>query len=274
MKPIQHISNLYYTTLKYISEFKVKNARYIDVRFPHHTFKIKETWFWLVFENGWEEDTFKIFEHLISPHTTYVDIGAYIGPTALMAASYGCKDMYCVEASPANFYFLKKNLEKNKSEIPPYKVDNMCLYNKSGDSVGFNGGFLSTANAISHGNHRWLVNTVTIEDYFNNHNIPTGNVFTKIDIEGAESLIIEQFVELAKKLTQSHVFLSIHPPFIDDIYSFAEKCEMLYMIGDIYNSKMESLKQETLKEMILSKDQYPFWGTEHGNFFEILIEIK
>ena len=36
---------------------------------------------------NWEEDTFNILDHYQNPYKTYIDIGAWIGPTVLYSAS-------------------------------------------------------------------------------------------------------------------------------------------------------------------------------------------
>jgi FkbM family methyltransferase len=44
--------------------------------------------FWCRVEEGkWEYSTFTVFRHFIKPHTTVIDIGSWIGPTALFAAN-------------------------------------------------------------------------------------------------------------------------------------------------------------------------------------------
>jgi len=63
----------------------------------------KNEWFWNQVEtNLWEPDTFKIFDKFIDKEHSYIDIGAWIGPTVL----YGCqisKHCYAIEPDPIAF---------------------------------------------------------------------------------------------------------------------------------------------------------------------------
>lgn len=69
--------------------------------------------FWAQLQLGvWEPETFKIFDIFLDENHSYVDLGAWIGPTVL----YGCqkaKFCYAIEPDPIAFKNLKKNIELN-----------------------------------------------------------------------------------------------------------------------------------------------------------------
>lgn len=80
-------------------------------------------WFWPGFANGtWEPSTFRIFDAFLKKEGRMLDIGAWIGPTALYAASR-CKEIFAFEPDPVAFASLVKNIELNRREnIIPYQI--------------------------------------------------------------------------------------------------------------------------------------------------------
>ena len=69
------------------------------------------TSFWAQLQVGvWEPETFKIFDIFLDKNHSYIDLGAWIGPTVL----YGCQNAkfcYAVEPDPVAFKNLKNNID-------------------------------------------------------------------------------------------------------------------------------------------------------------------
>lgn len=242
------------------------------VRYPRHVYRVKDTWFWNVFEEGWEPQTFKVFADLLGPATVYVDIGAYIGPTALLAADCGCRKIFCVEASPINFKFLKKNLRLNKWRIPPYQADHLCVSDAGGVKVRFGGGDLSTANSMR--GDRWDVDAVTLAGYIAAKRIPLDDIFLKVDVEGAEQLLAGDLLGLLDRAGKGVCFLSVHPPFIDDKERFAGIMEGAFERFEVLDSDCRPLSSKVFRQRMMSPDEHPAWGTPFGNFFEIVLRTR
>jgi len=80
-------------------------------------------WFWKMFADGsWEPSTFEIFDRFLDRQETFVDIGAWIGPTALYAARRA-KRVFAFEPDPVAFRSLVQNLELNRCDnVVPYPV--------------------------------------------------------------------------------------------------------------------------------------------------------
>ena len=72
-------------------------------------------WFWATVNDGtWEPETFRIFDRFLAKNTTFIDAGAWIGPTVLYASRL-CNRCFALEPSPMSYRELVNNLEANCS---------------------------------------------------------------------------------------------------------------------------------------------------------------
>ena len=144
-------------------------------------------WFWPGFADGsWEPQTFKIFDQFLDKDRVMLDIGAWIGPTALYAAKRA-KKVFAFEPDPVAHDSLVKNLALNRVEnVIPYPVAvanewkgiEFGIKTAMGDSMsselwGKKGGYQVPAVSFSS-----LITDIR----------PS---FVKIDIEGGEKTIFE-----------------------------------------------------------------------------------
>jgi FkbM family methyltransferase len=68
-----------------------------------------------VLSGPYREDTFGAFERLVNPDSICLDIGAYIGLTAMALTILATKDrVIAIEADKRNFAFLQTNIEANR----------------------------------------------------------------------------------------------------------------------------------------------------------------
>jgi FkbM family methyltransferase len=91
-------------------------GRRIDVRGAHFFVSTEQPdfgGFWSRVETGiWEPETFALMDRLLAPGARFIDIGAWIGPTALYAAARGARvDAY--ECDPVALETLERNLQLN-----------------------------------------------------------------------------------------------------------------------------------------------------------------
>ncbi|WP_084110590.1 FkbM family methyltransferase [Desulfosporosinus lacus] len=92
----------------------------------------RRRWIWNhILNNFWEEGTFKVFDYFLEPDKSYLDIGVWIGPTALYCACKA-KHVYAVEPDNGAFQELARNLELNSSLIPKVTCVNAALTEQSG----------------------------------------------------------------------------------------------------------------------------------------------
>jgi hypothetical protein len=69
--------------------------------------------FWeMVSSNIWEPYTFDILEKFLSKQHSYLDIGAWVGPTTLFGAQLA-KKCYAFEPDPVAYSALIRNLDLN-----------------------------------------------------------------------------------------------------------------------------------------------------------------
>lgn len=193
-----------------------------------------------------------MFKKYMKP--TYIDIGAWIGSTIFYANECGAKNIYAIEANPESFKHLIYNCEANKIEA---NLINKCIYSESNKIIKF-GRSTSSNSSINDG--QFDVISITYKDYINSLNV-TNTKFVKVDIEGYEENIISELDDLT--------YLSLHPPFWKNKQEAIERLSRFNYF--ILAKTDEYITFDKLAKMCLSKDEFPSWGTEHGNFFEVLV---
>jgi len=167
--------------------------------------------FWRkVAKNLWEPHTFKILDRCLSPHSVYVDIGAWIGPTVLYAAER-CFSVYCVEPDSVAYERLLANLRMNRiRNVHPFH-----------GAIGEKTGKLQISNVEDLGNSETRVSedmigdagvvlSKSLSDYLSWWKIAEVDLI-KIDIEGAEFDLLTSLMALPESLRKK-VYLSLHAP--------------------------------------------------------------
>jgi FkbM family methyltransferase len=174
---------------------------------------------------GWESETFAIFKRFIDDEHSYVDIGAWIGPTLL----YGCqlaKRAYGIEPDPIAFAELKENIACNRPLTDNVRLFNLCITAVSG-KVAFGsrgeGGDSQSSLLFSDKRTRWTVDGLKFEDFMQENGIDDCN-FIKIDIEGGEYEVLSTMKAYLRKHRPT-VYLSLHPCFLGGVAegAFGEK---------------------------------------------------
>jgi FkbM family methyltransferase len=151
----------------------------------------------LLTDGVWEEYVTHLFTKTVKSHHIVMDIGANIGYYSLIAAKQvGMKGrVYSFEPEPNNFKLLRKNAEVNGyTNIVPIQK---AVSNKKGKLKLFLNKSNLGAHSISEGNvptHKGgavEVETISLDDFFEKE-VKEGHVdFIKIDVEGAEGLVME-----------------------------------------------------------------------------------
>lgn len=169
-----------------------------------------ETGQWLIDNfQTWEEDTFDVFEKVRNPEAVAVDIGAWIGTTAIWL-SHNFAHVISVESDPVSVDFLKRNLEasgcKNVTicERPISNVEKDVIFGPRRNALNES---MSYIKEHSDNPHDVTLRTVT----FDGLPIPDGaNVkFVKCDIEGGEEVILEDLLNFCLK-NDSQAWVSFH----------------------------------------------------------------
>lgn len=144
------------------------------------------------FERDWHEPTLtRLILQTLRPGDTFVDIGANVGYyTVRTAARVGPRGkVYAFEPEPTDFSFLKRNVSANR--LSNVVMEQKAVSNRAGSvqlfvSKGFPGD--NSIFAVEEARGQISVPAVALDDYF----AASGPVhFVKIDVQGAESLILE-----------------------------------------------------------------------------------
>ena len=242
------------------------NAQVIDIN--DQRFNVPKHWFWPQFAQAWEPQTLNFFQCHLKHGTDYLDIGGWIGPTALIATALGAKKCRIIEPNPKNFLHLMLTQFNNQDFFDKWSLVNACISSERdfltiGPIDGITSG--SSATNIRDKEQKGAdIIALTLKDIFNTNFEPS---LIKIDIEGAEAFIAKDLHQLAN--FNAATWLSLHPTFIDDRVGFFEIISTLY--GDFFITDGDSnqITESTLRQMVLTAESHPAWGTQYGNFFEI-----
>jgi FkbM family methyltransferase len=230
-------------------------------------FVVLNHWFWDQFANQWEPQTISFFTRNLEQDGQYLDIGGWIGPTAFIATALGAGKIKIVEPNPMSYFHLLA-AQLNNRLLDKWLLINACVSDKKGHTTI--GPIEGIAGASSATNIRDVNQTgasvisLRLEDLIFDNEDPS---LVKIDIEGAEASIVHDLPIFSSK--RSAIWLSIHPPFMDDKRRFSN--DLLALGSDFYfvDENNRIISDDILSARIQSEDVRPHWGTQYGNFFEI-----
>lgn len=192
-----------------------------DITFNIGDDQYTRRWYKEKFTNSvWEEYTFRIIDHFSGKENIYLDVGSWIGPTAIYS-SYKYDRVYAFEPDPVAIDRLRINLMANR-DIENIIIVPKLLSNKDGKSLLCRIG--SFGNSLSHevdASERSLENisdykdveSITIETFFNAFMVPASRVsLIKVDIEGGERYLAKSLSKFFSQ-NKSHnisLYISIH----------------------------------------------------------------
>lgn len=111
----------------------VKNGK----RFTVNCLELDRYMEWLDYKKGnYEPKTFKIFDKFLDEDHSYIDIGAYIGPTVLYACQLA-KHCFAIEPDPIACKELKNNIALNAHLKSKITVSELAISNRSGTTKFF-----------------------------------------------------------------------------------------------------------------------------------------
>ena len=193
--------------------------------------------FWRqVIDGIWEPQTYNIFDRFLKPEMTYLDLGAWIGPTVMYAAPM-VKRAIAVEPDPVAFPMLQQHIVSNNLIVELY---NEAITGYKG-TITLGSALLgaSTTRANPSGEHQpeWkqtcTVHCNTLVDFAMMHNIEDP-LFIKMDIEGGEEEVLKDFEFFESR--RPILYLSLHPFW----WKTKETWETIRKIGRLYNNVYNS----------------------------------
>jgi FkbM family methyltransferase len=147
----------------------------------------------------------EIFEKTIRKGDVVLDIGANIGYYTLIAArKIGAEGrVYAFEPEPANFELLKKNVKLNNYRN--VVLENKAVSNKNGTSKLYIHPTSTGGHSLTQKSDVQIqVETVTVDSYFEKMERID---LVKMDIEGAETLVIQGMSDVLRKNKQLKIIM-------------------------------------------------------------------
>ena len=168
--------------------------------------------FWEKVERGlWEPETLALIDRQVAPGTTFLDLGAWVGPTALYAAARGAR-VLALEADPVALAQLHRNLAVNPALAQRIEVLARAVHAADGQ-VRFGArrkpGDSMSSVLVAPGAATWLADTITPRALA--ARLGAGEqLFVKMDIEGGEYELLPCMRPLIDR-PGCRVLVSFHP---------------------------------------------------------------
>lgn len=167
--------------------------------------------FWSLFETAtWERGLETVLARFLTPTSTFVDVGAWVGPVSFIASGM-CAQVLAVEPDPVARAFLVENLRL--SGIQNVTVDPRAvtpdgsparLGRKAAGALG------DSMTSVLYGVDAFHAQGVALRDL-----VDGGTALVKMDVEGAEAEILGPSVD-ALRAHGVPLLLSLHAPLRPD----------------------------------------------------------
>ncbi len=189
----------------------------------------------------WEFWAFRIFDAFLTPKTTCIDAGAWIGVTTLYASRL-CKRVYAVEPDPVAFRILKDNVAAN--DAGNITLFEGALADRCGTCTMGGSGLGDSMTRMSCKDNVVTVPCITLREFVSSRNIQDP-IFIKMDVEGAETLILKDADFFAEH--KPDLYLSTHSWWqTEDPESGKEGFATLMKVGKLYRHAYHALSQAPL----------------------------
>jgi len=172
----------------------------------NHSFECR-TKDWATVEEVLLTNEYQFVEKNMANLSTVVDLGANIGLFSIYCLSHftGVR-VWSVEASRTTFEVLTTNQKKNFSE--KWQLFHYAVWDREGE-ISFEDEKISTGSHVSvNGSASVKVPSITLEKFFAG-TINMDIDLLKMDIEGAEQVVLTQSEEILRRV--EHLILEIHP---------------------------------------------------------------
>ena len=179
-------------------------------------------WVWESWEKGdWQKDTLNIFDRFIHPEKDVIDMGAWIGPLSLYAATRTSGNIHSIEPDKTSYGELAQNFHLNpeySSRLFAHPVA-IGAENTTATLYGRRNFGDSASSLLSRTKDRGLkqeVQVQTFESFLQENNIKDVG-FLKMDIEAGEFALLPAMADWLKE-HKPNFHLSLHTPFLREAY--------------------------------------------------------
>ena len=221
-----YINNINTTSISTITRIIIPyiQNKYLQIYKNNELFLIENNesnenlYFWENIYSSWEDETFQVFDKYLSQDKYFIDIGGWIGTTA-MYGSRKSKHVYVIEADNKSFNDMNFNLKINC--INNYTLINKVIFNIDVIKIKFGKNiYLETSKMNDSTSHIYsddittdefyLAETITIGNIIQNYNINISEIsLIKVDIEGGEENILDELFDLKIKYNIP-LYISFH----------------------------------------------------------------
>lgn len=172
--------------------------------------------------------------------TCIIDIGGYNGIFGILAGKLNpAAQVFIFEPDEINYRHLARNVELN--DLPNVTPVKMAISNKDGETV-FGGHEGGTGGKIGKGFR--YVQSRRLDSFIRENNL-IPDLF-KIDVEGAEAMVIEGGEEFFSGTAKPEIFLEVHFEFLKNFNSSQEALfEKLYSFGPFDRQDLEDRRDVT-----------------------------
>jgi FkbM family methyltransferase len=235
----------------------------------------------LILSGYYEKHIIEIMREILKPGMVVLDIGANIGYHTLISSKLvgNTGKIYSFEPEPHNFKLLLKNIEINEFK-------NIIPINKAlSNNIGSTKLFLDTQSDGKHSLSEKNVNTnkfievekITLDSFYENMGENRRIDFIKIDVEGAEGLVIKGGGKLLKE-NDIMIIMEFIPFYIRNLGASPEKLLSLLMgfgfefylieqkVGTIVKSKIGEILRISREKYDDKGDIYLFMKKAYSKF--------
>ena len=192
----------------------------LHVEKNHVSFKValheKDRKFWTENYGNWEDETFRVFDKWVKPNSIVLDIGAWIGTTALYCAKLGAKQVIAVEADTESVQVFRENVGLNKLDDVVKIVDKAIYKDDQGVWFGENLFRPNTMNEsvsqiVSQDSpkYKYHSDSITFAQLVSGIENPRDISLVKMDIEGGEEFILQEVLQWCYE-NRVPAFISFH----------------------------------------------------------------
>ena len=187
-----------------------------EAEFNVHPLNYPEFWD-LVNKGKWEPETYSVFDEHIKSDTVFLDVGAWIGSTALYGAQIAA-ETHAFEPDPIAFKELKANkaTNSNTSWFSKLHIHQKALATDTGTAyLGSKneGGDSMSSLLFADEDQSWKVDAIDMQTFISDKNLQNKPLFLKMDIEGGEYELIPAINDVLKE-SNTTLLLSLHPEFL------------------------------------------------------------
>ena len=169
----------------------------------------------------YEQETAKILKQILRPKMNVLDIGAHVGCHALLAARLVGPEgkVYAFEPAPDNLALLQKNIAlngyKNIVCVPKAVAEKTGKVRFHLSPEGNDRNSIYASSRAAHSEKSVEVSTISVDSFLQQEGWPTIHL-VKIDVEGAEPLVLEGMCELLSRSSALTVIAEFAPACIRD----------------------------------------------------------